>query len=142
MRTHIRKSVCKDGNLELVEKSVKVEQTEVVSISSSQASLGLDQTPASSLVGCSTSTKPEAEGTEWVFLTLTSASVEGISSKLKIQKGKRVKKVMRAFGKQHRIEYKNLRFLAGSCELKGDERVGDFDGSDIDVFGEIIRSPI
>ena len=107
MRTHRRKSGCKERHLEhAVEKSVKVEHTEVVDISSKAgASLGPDQTPASGQGGCSTPTRTEADGTEWLFLTLTSAFVEGIVSKLKIQKGKRVKKVMRAFGKQHRIEY-------------------------------------
>jgi hypothetical protein len=65
--------------------------------------------------------------------------VEGVRTRMKIQKGTKVKKAMRSFGKRHNIEWrKNLRFLLGSRELTGEEKVEELDGSEIYVFGEIV----
>jgi hypothetical protein len=81
------------------------------------------------------------DGRDWVLLTLTSASLEGIKSKFRVMKKTKVKVVMKRFGKEHKTEYKkNLSFFLGSLELTGDEQVGELNGSEIKVVGEILPS--
>ena len=48
---------------------------------------------------------------------------------------------MKRFGKEHKTDYKKiLRFLLGSLELTGDEEVGELNGREIKVVGEILPS--
>jgi len=100
----------------------------------------------------STASASKSEGGEWVFITLAHHSLEKYRSIFKIEKHRKVKKLMKAFGKEHKIEYKNhLRFYIGSEELTGHEKIGELklnrgkidqlekNGGEIEVFGEIVN---
>ena len=112
----------------------------------------IDQSPVTTTNQASRPSKSESEGGEWVFITLAHDSLEKYRSSFKIEKHFKVKKLMKAFGKEHKIEYKkHLRFCIGSEELTGNEKIGELklnrgqiddlkkNGGEIEVFGEIVN---
>jgi len=72
-----------------------------------------------------------------VSLTLSSATCDGVSIKIRVGKKVRMRKVMKKFGQKFKVNYKVLKFLLGGRELGGEELVGDLGGSKIVVWGAL-----
>ena len=72
-----------------------------------------------------------------VNLTLTSATCEGVSIKIRVGKKIKMRKVMKKFGQKFNVDYKVLKFLLGGRELGWEELVEDLNGSKIDVWGAL-----
>ena len=72
-----------------------------------------------------------------VNLTLTSATCEGVSIKIRVGKKIKMRKVMKKFGQKFNVDYKVLKFLLGGRELGGEELVRDLNESQIDVWGAL-----
>lgn len=76
---------------------------------------------------------------DYVALTMTSASDKGVFLKMGLDKGVRVKKAMKIFGKKFNTEYRSLKFFLGNTELTGGEVVADLECSEISVFGDLFN---
>ena len=84
--------------------------------------------------GC---TEERSGGGDGVTFTLSSATVEGVSVKISIMKGSKIKKAMKKFGKKLNVDSKGLKFTLGGQELRGKELAGDLEGRKIVVWGDL-----
>ena len=70
-----------------------------------------------------------------IYLTMTSATVKGVSLKMGLKKGSKIKLAMRKFGNRFKVPWTQLNFFRGDTELTGRELVGNLDGTNIKVCG-------
>ena len=68
---------------------------------------------------------------------LSSSSVKGISVKIRLRKGAKIKKAMKKFGKKFDISRKELKFVLGGEVLSGEELVSGLEGREIVVVGKL-----
>jgi len=72
-----------------------------------------------------------------VTIAMSSDTVKGVRLTMGLEKDAKIKKAMRKFGNRFKVDYKSLKFFQGSTELTGREIVGDMNGSEVIVFGEL-----
>jgi len=72
-----------------------------------------------------------------VSIVMSSDTVKGVRLKMGLEKDAKIKKAMRKFGNRFKVDYKSLKFFQGGTELTGREIVGDMNGNEVIVFGEL-----
>ena len=72
---------------------------------------------------------------ELIRLSMTSATMKGVSIKMEMKKGTRVNKARKMFGRRFKVPWTDLKYFMGNTELIGMELVDGFDGIDIKVYG-------
>ena len=77
----------------------------------------------------------QVEGDIIIYLSMTSASVKGVSLKMGLKKGSKIEPAMRKFGKRFKVPWTQLNFFLGDTELTGREMADDLDGTNIKVCG-------
>jgi hypothetical protein len=70
-----------------------------------------------------------------IRLSMTSATMKGVSIKMEMKKGTRVNKARKMFGRRFKVPWTDLKYFMGNTELIGMELVDGFDGIDIKVYG-------
>ena len=70
-----------------------------------------------------------------IYLYMTSGSVKGVSLKMGLKKGSKIKPAMRKFVKRFKVPWTHLNFFLGDTELTGREMADDLDGTNIKVCG-------
>ena len=81
--------------------------------------------------------KKVSGGEKKVSFTLSSATMKGISYKVKLRKGCKIKKAMKKFGKKFKVVPKELKFTLSGKGLTGKELAGRLKGRNIVVWGEL-----
>jgi hypothetical protein len=76
-------------------------------------------------------------GEEKVSFLLSSATMKGISYKVELRRGSKIKKAMKKFGKKFKVVPKEVKFTLGGKELTGKELAGRLEGRNIVVWGEL-----
>eukprot|EP00092_Neocalanus_flemingeri_P033539 GFUD01036458.1.p1 GENE.GFUD01036458.1~~GFUD01036458.1.p1 ORF type:complete len:455 (+),score=107.54 GFUD01036458.1:43-1407(+) len=114
-------------------------ETNSVSSGKTKDKFSSQPTSVTSLVSPQSSVQPSRSLEGYTSLTMTSATVQGVSLKVAVKKEARTRKAMKKFGKRYRTDLRTLKFLLGSSELTGNELVADLEGSIIYVHGELAR---
>ena len=70
-----------------------------------------------------------------IYLFMTSALEKGVSLKMGLKKGSKIKPAMRKFGKRFKVPWTHLNFSLGEIELTGREMADELDGTNIKVCG-------
>ena len=81
--------------------------------------------------------KKVSGGEEKVSFTLSSATVKGISYKVELRRGSKIKKAMKKFGKKFKVVPKEFKFTLCGKRLTGKELAGMLESRNIVVWGEL-----